>query len=120
MTFQTTASESALIAAVAARNTYMDSHPGARHEDLVMLCTTQTHSLALKAGRVLGLAVCTIDVDAKDAYGLRGEGLAQAIANEQAKGHCPFFLSAATCYELPFSINLCYSRHNWHHVLRCY
>ncbi|KAL1756735.1 pyridoxal phosphate-dependent transferase [Schizophyllum commune] len=91
---QTTASESALIAAVAARNTYMDSHPEARHEDLIMLCTTQTHSLALKAGRVLGLAVRTIDVDAKDAYGLRGEGLAQAIADEQAKGHRPFFLIA--------------------------
>ena len=120
MTFQTTASESALIAAVAARNTYMDSHPEARHEHLIMLRTTQTHSLALKAGRVLGLAVRTIDVDAKDAYGLRGEGLAQAIADEQAKGHRPFFLSALTCYESLSSTHLCYSRHNRHHVLRCY
>ncbi|KAL1745769.1 pyridoxal phosphate-dependent transferase [Schizophyllum fasciatum] len=91
---QTTASDSALTAAVAARNTYMDSHPDARHEGLVILCTTQTHSLALKAGRVLGIAVRTIDVNAKHAYGLRGEALAQAIAEEQAKGRQPFFLIA--------------------------
>ena len=87
----------------------MDSHPEARHEDLIMLCTTQTHSLALKAGRVLGLAVRTIDVDAKDAYGLRGEGLAQAIADEQAKGHRPFFLSALTCCESHLSAYLFHS-----------
>lgn len=91
---QTTASESALIAAVAARNTFMDAHQGVRLEDLVIICTTQTHSLALKAGRVLGLAVRAIEVGPEDAYALRGSQLRKAIAEETGKGRRPFFIIA--------------------------
>ena len=52
---QSTASDAALVAVVAARSKYQREYPGAKTEDLVIYTTTQTHSLGLKAGLVLGL-----------------------------------------------------------------
>ncbi|KAI0643877.1 aromatic-L-amino-acid decarboxylase [Trametes meyenii] len=89
---QTTASEACIVVCVAARARYLRAHPDARLEDLVIYTTTQTHSLGVKAGLVLGLAVRALEVKAEDEYGLRGETLCAALADDSAKGKRPFVL----------------------------
>jgi len=60
---------------------------------MVIYTTTQTHSLGLKAGLVLGLSVRSLEVTAEDRYSLRGETLAKALEEDKAKGKKPFILS---------------------------
>ncbi|KAF7315233.1 hypothetical protein MIND_00037700 [Mycena indigotica] len=93
---QTTASDSALIAIVAARERYMALHPEATPEltNLVIYVTTQTHSLGLKAGKVLGLQVRALEVRAEDNYALKGETLEQALNEDKSAGRRPFVLIA--------------------------
>ncbi|KIY53995.1 hypothetical protein FISHEDRAFT_68367 [Fistulina hepatica ATCC 64428] len=91
---QVTASDSALISIVAARSTYMRSHPDVKMEELVIYTTTQTHSLGLKAGLVLGLAVRSLEVTASDCYSLRGHTLRAALEEDLARGRRPFILIA--------------------------
>ncbi|KAI0768182.1 aromatic-L-amino-acid decarboxylase [Trametes elegans] len=91
---QTTASEAAIVVCVAARARYIREHPDAKLEDLIIYTTTQTHSLGVKAGLVLGLDVRGIDVKPEDEYGLRGEALRQALAEDLARGRRPFVLIA--------------------------
>lgn len=80
---------------VAARARYVRENPDAKLEDLVIYTTTQTHSLGVKAGLVLGLEVRALPVKPEDEYGLRGETLRQALAEDHAKGKRPFVLSKA-------------------------
>ncbi|KAJ6593608.1 pyridoxal phosphate-dependent transferase [Mycena capillaripes] len=94
---QTTASESALIAVVAARERFiaLPTHNAPPSlDDLVLYVTTQTHSLGLKAGRVLGLRVRALEVRAEDKYALRGEVLREALAEDKAACRHPFILIA--------------------------
>ncbi|GLB37364.1 putative pyridoxal-dependent decarboxylase conserved domain containing protein [Lyophyllum shimeji] len=91
---QNTASDSALIAVVAARALYQRDHPGVKMEDLVIYTTTQTHSLGLKAGLVLGLTVRALDVKAEDRFALRGETLRLAWQEDEERGKKPFILIA--------------------------
>lgn len=63
-------------------------------EDLVIYATTQTHSLAKKAGVVLGLQVNCIEVQWKDKYSLKGAGLKAALEEDAKIGRKPFILSA--------------------------
>ncbi|KAI0696521.1 pyridoxal phosphate-dependent transferase [Cytidiella melzeri] len=91
---QTTASDSALVAIVAARSLYTSRHPGVKTEDLLIYTTTQTHSLGVKAGLVLGLECRALDVTAEDNYALRGETLRKAIEADTAHGKHPFVLVA--------------------------
>ncbi|KAJ7072574.1 pyridoxal phosphate-dependent transferase [Mycena amicta] len=93
---QTTASDSALISIVAARERFMTLHAEAppNFEDLVIYVTTQTHSLGLKAGKVLGLQVRALEVRAEDRYALKGQTLQQAIEEDKAAGRRPFVLIA--------------------------
>ncbi|KAF9453963.1 hypothetical protein P691DRAFT_526375 [Macrolepiota fuliginosa MF-IS2] len=91
---QVTASDSALIAVVAARSQYQRTHPEVPHEKLVVYTTTQTHSLGLKAGKVLGINVRAIEVEAADQYALRGHALRRALEEDTAKGKHPFILIA--------------------------
>ncbi|KIP09950.1 hypothetical protein PHLGIDRAFT_28767 [Phlebiopsis gigantea 11061_1 CR5-6] len=91
---QTTASDSALVAIVAARSRYTSQHPEAKLEDLVIYTTTQTHSLGVKAALVLGLECRSLEVKPEDRFALRGETLRRALAEDAAKGKRPFVLVA--------------------------
>ncbi len=62
---QTTASDSVLVAVVAARSLYQRNNPDTKMEDLVVYTTTQTHSLGAKAALILGLQVRTLEVTAE-------------------------------------------------------
>ena len=90
---QTSASDSALTAVVAARSRYLAQHPGVQMESLVLYTTTQTHSLGKKAGLVLGLATRALEVTSETNFGLRGSALQQALAEDIGAGKNPFMLS---------------------------
>jgi aromatic-L-amino-acid/L-tryptophan decarboxylase len=90
---QTTASDSCLVAVVAARARYMRLHPDAKLEELVVLTTTQTHSLGSKAALVLGLKCRSLPVKAEDQFALRGEVLRQALEEDKLAGLKPFIIS---------------------------
>lgn len=62
-------------------------------DKLVIYTSTQTHSLGLKAGLILGLPVYTIPVRPEDNYSLRGQDLREAIENGIAEGKHPFVIS---------------------------
>ncbi|KAI0634101.1 aromatic-L-amino-acid decarboxylase [Trametes polyzona] len=89
---QTTASEACIVVCVAARARYVREHPDVKLEDLVIYTTTQTHSLGVKAGLVLGLEVRALEVKAEDEYGLRGEALRQALVEDHAREKRPFIM----------------------------
>jgi len=77
---------------MAARSRYQRLHPEVPHDKLVVYTTTQTHSLGLKAGLVLGLSVYAISVHAEDNYSLRGQGLRDVIERDKAEGKHPFVI----------------------------
>ncbi|KAI0826139.1 pyridoxal phosphate-dependent transferase [Irpex lacteus] len=91
---QTTASDSGLVAIVAARSLYTSRNPNAKLEDLIIYTTTQTHSLGVKAGLVLGLECRALEVTAEDKFALRGNTLKNAIEEDEARGKHPFVLIA--------------------------
>ncbi|TFK45883.1 hypothetical protein OE88DRAFT_1715176 [Heliocybe sulcata] len=90
----TTASDSALTAIVAARSRHIRTHPGTPLDKLVIYVTSQTHSLGLKAGLVLGLQVRVLDVKAEDNFAVRGESVKKAIEEDRESGREPFVLVA--------------------------
>ena len=80
------------MAIVAARSRYQRLHPDVPVDKLVVYTTTQTHSLGLKAGLILGLPVHAIPVLSEDNYSLRGQGLRVAIERDKAEGRHPFVI----------------------------
>jgi aromatic-L-amino-acid decarboxylase len=72
---------------------YLRSHPTTRLEDLVIYTTSQTHSLGAKAGLILGLSTTALEVSSDDNFGLRGEILQRALAEDEQAGRKPFILS---------------------------
>ncbi|KDN44436.1 hypothetical protein RSAG8_05483, partial [Rhizoctonia solani AG-8 WAC10335] len=90
----TTASDSALTAAVAARSRYTKAHPGVSLDKLVIYGTSQTHSLGAKAALILGLQFRAIEVHAKDNYALRGGSLVKALDEDRKDGKHPFVVIA--------------------------
>lgn len=112
---QVTASDSALIAVVAARKSHLDRHPNTRIEDLVIYTTTQTHSLGKKAGMVLGIPVRDLQVTAQDRFALRGSTLRSALEEDTANGRSPFILSkciSSRRYILNSFSPSCYNRYH--------
>lgn len=95
---QNTASEAALVAVIAARSAYIDAYPNTKLEDMRIYTTTQTHSLGLKAGVILGLKVRTLEVTRKDKFSLRGEILRAALEEDKKKGLHPFILSEVSLH----------------------
>ncbi|KAG6884999.1 hypothetical protein C0993_006650 [Termitomyces sp. T159_Od127] len=91
---QNTASDSALIAIVAARSLYLRHHADVPLTNLVIYTTSQTHSLGVKAGLVLGLSVRVLAVKAEDNFSLRGETLRLALEEDERQGLKPFVLIA--------------------------
>lgn len=59
---------------------------------MVIYTTTQTHSLGVKAGLVLGLECRALEVTEEDKFALRGETLRKALAEDAARGKHPFIL----------------------------
>ncbi|KAF8141304.1 pyridoxal phosphate-dependent transferase [Boletus edulis] len=91
---QTSASDSSLVATVAARSRFIRQHPNVPAEKLVLYTTTQTHSLGKKAGLVLGLNVRALAVTSEDNYALRGATLKRALEEDAEAGMHPFMLIA--------------------------
>lgn len=89
---QTNASDCVIVSTVAARERYKRIRPDVPANKLVIYVTTQTHSLGLKCGRVLGLPVHCIPVRAEDNYSLRGQDLREAIVMDRAEGKHPFIM----------------------------
>ncbi|KAG1717998.1 pyridoxal phosphate-dependent transferase, partial [Suillus occidentalis] len=89
---QTSASDSALVATVAARSRYIREHPHVAMENLVLYISSQTHSLGKKAGLILGLKVRTLQVTAQDDFALRGDTLKVALEEDVNAGLHPFIL----------------------------
>jgi aromatic-L-amino-acid decarboxylase len=116
---QTSASDSALTAVVAARSSYLRRHPKIRLEDLVIYTTSQTHSLGTKAGLVLGLSTRVLEVFSVDNFGLRGNTLERALAEDEQAGKKPFILSQSALlpwHSSKLIVNSCYHRHDF---IRC-
>lgn len=100
---QTTASEAALVAAVAARERAIRmtlARPAFRGKSrgdilpqLVMYGSTQTHSLGAKAGLILGLPFRSIETYAEDNWALTGASVKAAFEADSAKGYIPFMIS---------------------------
>lgn len=90
---QNTASEAALVAIIAARSAYIAAYPDTKLEDMRIYTTTQTHSLGLKAGVILGLTVRALEVTREDHFSLRGETLRAALEEDKKKNLHPFVLS---------------------------
>ena len=78
---------------VAARSKYLRRHGETRLEDLVIYTTSQTHSLGSKAGLALGLSTRALEVSSDDNFGLRGDTLRRALAEDERVGKKPFILS---------------------------
>lgn len=78
---------------MAARSRYQRNHAEAKLEDLVIYTSTQTHSLGVKAGLVLGLQVRAIDVKLEDEFSLHGDTLEAALKEDAKLGRRPFILS---------------------------
>ncbi|KAF9268742.1 PLP-dependent transferase, partial [Marasmius fiardii PR-910] len=91
---QNTASEAALIAVIAARQNYMDKHPEAKLDELIIYVSTQTHSLGMKAALILGLQLRAIEVRFEDNFALKGDALRSAIKEDTKAGKRPFILIA--------------------------
>ena len=95
---QTSASDSCLVACIAARSRAYTLHP-ILHPDTakpqpVILGTTQTHSLGAKAGLILDLPFVAIETRAENDWALTGAELEGALQREAAAGRTPFCLSA--------------------------
>lgn len=100
---QTTASECALIAAIAARERAVrilqesKKYAGSSREELVstfvIYGSTQTHSLGAKAGLLLGIPFKALETKAEDNWALTGETVARAYEEDVASGLIPYMIS---------------------------
>ena len=105
---QTTASESALIAAIAARERAVRmllAQEGSKFKTreeivsrMVIYGSTQTHSLGAKAGLILGIPFRALVTKKEDNWALNGETFEKAIKEDQEKGLIPFMLSELADY----------------------
>lgn len=89
---KTTAHDSLMAAIVGARSLYQRKFPGIKTEKMIIYTTTQTHSLAAKAGLVLGIQVKKIEVKLENRLSLRGEALRNALGEDIQNGWHPFIL----------------------------
>ena len=108
------------MAIVAARSRYQRLYPGIPTEKLIIYVTSQTHSLGLKAGLVLGLSVRTIPVRAQDNYSLRGQDLLEVIEMDKADGKHPIVMSTSgSPVDAYRQLTFCCSWYCRNHLKRC-
>ncbi|KAH8079900.1 putative aromatic-L-amino-acid decarboxylase [Filobasidium floriforme] len=62
------------------------------HSKLVMYGSTQTHSIGIKAAKILGLKWRSLPTFKKDHYALTGETVRKALEEDEKKGLIPFML----------------------------
>ncbi|PBK82835.1 PLP-dependent transferase [Armillaria gallica] len=91
---QSTASECAMLAIVAARASHQRIYPDTKLEEFIIYITSQTHSLGIKAGMVLWLSVRILEVKAEDNYSLRGDTLRSALEQDKKASKKPLILIA--------------------------
>ena len=107
------------MAIVAARSRYQRLHQNVPIDKLVIYTTTQTHSLGLKAGLILGLSVSALPVYSEDGYSLRGQGLRNAIARDKAEGKHPFVIGGGRpSFRVYQHFDLSPSWHRWNYIKR--
>ena len=117
---QTAASDGVLVAIVAARSRYQRLYPEVPAENLVVYVTTQTHSIGLKSGLVLGLPVHVIPVRSEDNYSLRGQDLREVIEMDKSEGKHPIFISKAdSAGHVCQGLNFYSSRYRRNYLERC-
>lgn len=86
------ASEACLTACIAARERALRLHPGTPFEQMVIVGTTQTHSLGAKAALILGLSFEAVDTKEEDQWALRGPALKKTLDRLKGEGKLPFAL----------------------------
>jgi aromatic-L-amino-acid decarboxylase len=104
---KTTAHDSLMTAMVGARSLYKRNHPGVKTESMIIYTTTQTHSLAAKAGLVFGIRVRRIDVKFENRLSLRGEALRKTLEEDIQNGLHPFILGELLCYAVYCTLATC-------------
>lgn len=94
-------------------------HPNAKHENLVLYGTTQTHSLGAKAALALGLQFRALEVRKEDGYALKGATLEQALKEDHDAGREPFAISKSLCLPLwmPITHHFGCSCNRWNHFV---
>jgi aromatic-L-amino-acid decarboxylase len=96
---QGTASESTLIAMIAARGRALGMSPG-KAPELVAYASTQAHSSVIKGAMIAGIASGPEDrrhvrlIETDDTYAMRPELLARALLEDTSAGRLPFFVCA--------------------------
>jgi glutamate/tyrosine decarboxylase-like PLP-dependent enzyme len=117
---KTTAHDSLMTAVVGARSSYQRNHPGVKTESMIIYATTQTHSLAAKAGLVFGIQVRKLEVKLADQLSLRGDVLRNALEEDNRNGLHPFMLGGrypAGYVFATFQANYwCSSRNTRHYI----
>ena len=92
-----------MAAVVGARSSYQRNHPGIQTESMIIYATTQTHSLAAKAGLVFGIKVRKIEVNLEHQLSLRGNVLRKKLDKDLRNGLHPFILGnliqLAVCFD---------------------
>lgn len=91
---QVSSSESILVAVTAAREKYLHENETRDQSRLVVYASTQTHSSASKAARVLNLRIRLLEVSAETELALTGEAVARAVAEDRQNGLVPFIVVA--------------------------
>ncbi|KAJ7496661.1 pyridoxal phosphate-dependent decarboxylase [Mycena latifolia] len=91
---QATASESVLVAMVAARTRYLHEHPEADSSKLLVYVSPETHSVGLKTALILGIQARVLEVEIVDNLELRGRVFSTALEQDRIAGRHPFFLLA--------------------------
>lgn len=86
------ASEACLTACIAARERALRLHPGTPFEKMVIVGTTQTHSLGAKAALILGLTFEAVETKAEDMWALRGSALKETLDRLKGEEKLPFAL----------------------------
>lgn len=69
-------------------------YPDTPFEEMVIVGTTQTHSLGAKAALILGLKFEAIETLAEDDWSLRGHTLRTSMDRMKSEGKKPFILRA--------------------------
>jgi len=123
---QGTASESALIAMLAARRRALNRAPGA---ELVAYTSTQAHSSIVKAAMIAGLADSPQDrrrlrlIGVDGTFAMRPDLLAEAMREDAAAGRVPFYVCATVGTTSSTAVDpvgaigpICRERGAWLHV----
>jgi len=81
-----------LTVCIAARERFLRLDPGVNTSELVMLGTTQTHSLGAKAAKILGVEFLAIETREEDNWALRVDILEATLTDLEHSGKKPFVL----------------------------